>query len=126
MKRWKVAISLAILAALVGPLVAGTWKLKPGQWRPLLADEHQRITRMAAETTNCTHFSRPETEIGKAICTIMLSDMHAGGRYESGDRITWRYAERNLAVMAASFIFVLIAAMVLPTIGARYLAWLKR
>jgi len=27
-KRWKVAISLALAAALVGPLVTGTWKLR--------------------------------------------------------------------------------------------------
>jgi hypothetical protein len=94
-KRWKVAISLAIIAALVGPLVTGTWKLKPGGWHPLPVDERERIAKMATETDNCTHFSPPETEIGKAICAILLSDLHAGGRYESGERITWRYVAKT-------------------------------
>jgi hypothetical protein len=78
-KRWKVAISLAVVAALVGPLVTGTWKLRPSGWHPLPIDERAHIAKMATETDNCTHFSPPETEIGKAICAILLSDLHAGG-----------------------------------------------
>jgi hypothetical protein len=95
-KRWKVAISLAIVAALVGPLATGTWRLRPGGWHPLPVDERERIAKMATETNNCTHFSPQENEIGKAICTILLSDLHSGGRYESGEHITWRYAAKNL------------------------------
>jgi hypothetical protein len=125
-KRWKVAISLAIVAALVGPLVTGTWKLRSGGWHPLPVDERERIAKMATETDNCTRFSPPETEIGKAICTILLSDLHAGGRYESGERITWRYVAKNLELMAGAFLFVFLAAMILPGLGARYWAWLNR
>ena len=125
MKRWKVAISLAIVAALVGPLVTGTWKLKPaGGIR--CPDERERIAKMARETDNCTHFPPPETELGKAICTILLSDLHSGGLYESGERITWRYVAKNLELMAGAFVFVFLAAMILLALGARYWAWLKR
>src|SRR5216684_6733079 len=111
-KRWKVAISLAIVAALVGPLVTGTWKLKPGGWHPLPVDERERIAKMATETDNCTHFPPPETELSKAICTILLSDLHSGGRYESGERITWHYVTKNLELMAGAFVFVFLGAMI--------------
>jgi hypothetical protein len=114
MKRWKVAISLAIVAALVGPLVTGTWKLRPGSWHPLPVDERERIAKMATETDNCTHFPPPETELSKTICTILLSDLHAGGRYERGERITWRYVAKNLELMAGAFCLVFLAAMILP------------
>jgi hypothetical protein len=43
-----------------------------------------------------------------------LSDLHAGGRYESGERITWRYAAKNLELMAGAFLFMFLAAMILP------------
>jgi hypothetical protein len=126
MRRWKVAISLAIVAALVGPLVTGTWKLRPGAWHPLPTDERERIVKMATETDNCTHFSPSETELGKTICTILLSDLHAGGRYESGERITWRYVAKNIELMVGAFFFTFLAAMILQALGARYWAWLKR
>jgi hypothetical protein len=125
-KRWKVAISLAIVAALVGPLVTGTWKLKPSGWHPVPVDERERIAKMATETDNCTNFPPPETELSKVICTILLGDLHSGGRYESGERITWRYVAKNLELMAGAFVFVFLAAMILLALGARYWAWLKR
>ena len=125
-KRWKVAISLAIVAALAGPLVMGTWKLKPGGWHPLPVDERERIAKMAIQTDRCTHFPPSETELSKAICTILISDLDAGGRYESGERITWRYVAKNLELMAGAFGFMFLAAMILQALGARYWAWLKR
>jgi hypothetical protein len=125
-KRWKVAISLAIAAALVGPLVTGTWKLRSGGWHPLPLDERERISKMASETDNCTHFSPSDTEIGKTICVILLRDLQAGGRYESGERITWRYVAKNLELMAAAFVLVFLGALILPALGSRYWAWLKR
>jgi hypothetical protein len=125
-KRWKLAISLAILAALAAPIVAGTWKPRSGEWHSLPIDERNSISKMATETDNCTHFSPQDTDIGKTICTILLSDLHAGGRYESGEKITWRYVAKNLQLMAGTFLLVFLAAMVLPSIGARYWIWLNR
>jgi hypothetical protein len=115
-KRWKLAISLAVVAALAGPLVTGAWKLRPGGWHPLPVDERERIAKMATETENCTRFSPQDTEIGKTICMILLSDLHAGGRYESGERITWHYLAKNLEVMTGAFLFVFLAAMILPAL----------
>ena len=88
--------------------------------------ERERIAKMATETDNCTRFSPPETEIGKAICTILLSDLHSGGRYESGEQITWRYVAKNLELMAMAFFSVFLSAMILSALGARYWAWLQR
>jgi uncharacterized membrane protein len=125
-KRWKLAVSLAVVAALAAPLATGAWKLRPGGWQPLPTDERDRIVKMAAETDNCAHFSPEDTDLGKTICTILLSDLHAGGRYESGERVTWRYIARNLELMAGAFVFVFLGAMILLALGARYWAWLKR
>ena len=125
MRLWKLATSLAVVAALAAPLVMGTWTLKAGGWHPLPAAERDQIAKMAAETNNCTHFSPQDTEIGKTICTVLLRDLHSGGRYESGDRITWTFVVKNLEVMAGTFLFVFLAAMILPALGARYWAWLK-
>ena len=126
MKRWKLAISLAVVAALVAPLMTGTWKLRPGRWSPLPVDERASIVKMATETDNCTHLSPQDSEIGKRICMILLCDLHAGGRYESGERITWRYVVKNLELMAEVFVFVFLAGMILPALGAWYWAWLRR
>jgi uncharacterized membrane protein len=125
-KRWKLAISFAVVAALACPLATGAWKLKSGGWHPLPVDERERIAKMATETDNCTHFSPQDTELGKTICTILLSDLHAGGRYESGERVTWRYVVKNLELMAGAFLFVFLAAMIVPALGTRYWAWLNR
>jgi hypothetical protein len=57
---------------------------------------------------------------------ILLSDLHAGGRYESGERITWRYIAKNLEMMAGAFFLVFLAAMILPALAVRYWRWLKR
>ncbi len=107
-------------------MVTGTWRLQPGGWRQLPVNERERIAKMAKETDNCTHFPLPETDLGKTICTILLSDLHAGGRYESGERITWRFVAKNLELMVGAFVFVFLAAMILPSLGTRYWAWLKR
>jgi hypothetical protein len=40
--------------------------------------------------------------------------------------MTRSYVAKNLEVMAGAFLFVFLAAMILPALGARYWAWLKR
>jgi hypothetical protein len=75
----------------------GTWKLKPGGWQPLPVDEREKIAQMAAETDNCTHDVSPKTEYSDTICIVLLSELHAGGHDESGERITWPYVAKNLA-----------------------------
>lgn len=124
-KLWKLAISLAVVAALAAPLVMGTWKLRPGGWHSLPGAERDQITKMATETDNCTHFSSTDTELGKTICTMLLRDLHSGGRYESGERVTWPYVAKNMELMAGTFLLVFLAVMILPAVGARYWAWLK-
>ena len=70
MKRWKIASSLALPAAVVLSLVAGTWKLKPSGWHPLTVHERDSIVAMAKSTSNCTQFKSSDAEAGKLICTI--------------------------------------------------------
>jgi hypothetical protein len=43
----------------------------------------------------------------------LLSDLHTGGRYERGERITWRYVAKNLELMVGAFVFVFLGAMIL-------------
>jgi hypothetical protein len=56
----------------------------------------------------------------------LVGDLRHGGRYESGERITWRYVAKNLEVMATAFVFVFFAAMILQALGLRYWGWLRR
>jgi hypothetical protein len=125
-KRWKVAISLAIAAALIAPLSMGTWRLNPGGWRALIPDERERLARMATETDNCAHLTPPITEDSEGICMILLSDLHAGGHYESGERITWGYVGKNAKLMGMASVLTFLAAMILPSLGKRYWVWLKK
>ena len=85
MKRWKVAISLAVLATLVGPLVTGTWKLAPRGWRPLPVDERERIAEVEAHggvSEIEVEFLRP-TLLGSV--TVAAKAVHDGdGRVMDG------------------------------------------
>ena len=43
MKRWKVALSLAVIAAIAVPVLAGTWQLDPGKWVALTKSDTDDI-----------------------------------------------------------------------------------
>jgi hypothetical protein len=114
-RRWKLAFSLGIVAAIVAPLAMGTWKLKPGGWQPLPLADRDRIAVMARDTRDCKQFPPSETELSKHICAVLLSDLRAGGRYESGEKITGRYVQRNLLWAGGGFVLVFVSVMIIPS-----------
>jgi hypothetical protein len=125
MKIWKLALSLALIAAIATPFLTGTWRLHHGQWVALTYDQRERVSAMLQETRNCTSFPKEE-EYRSAICTVMRSVLVDGGSWQTGEKIGWRYLARNAAVMVAAFILVFVVTLVLVPTARRYWRWLNR
>jgi hypothetical protein len=55
MKRWKVAISVAVVGAAAAPFILGTYKMRPTHEiaAPLSADRRERIEQELQHTNNC-------------------------------------------------------------------------
>jgi hypothetical protein len=124
MKRWKLALSLAVVAALAVPGLAGTWRLAPGKWVDLTTSQKQRIARHVEQTNNCTTFSG-ESEYEEMICRIGREQLSDGGVWYPPERVTAKYLTTNLFVSAGAFIATFALVMFGPPIGRRYLVWLR-
>src|SRR4029453_8814231 len=59
MKQWKLALSLAILGAIVAPFCTQTVKMRPPKETgiPLTKDEKERISAEMSKTSNCRAIS---------------------------------------------------------------------
>lgn len=125
MKRWKLAISLAVVAAIAVPALAGTWRLAPGGWIKLTADQRESIASFVEKTKNCTSFVN-EGEYTRSICAVMRSQLASGGTWQPAGRVTLRYVATNLSVAAAAFALTFVLVMFGPPVGRRYLAWLRK
>jgi hypothetical protein len=117
MKTWKVALSLAVIAAIAAPAIAGTWRLEPGRWVDLTEGEKQRFSNFIERNDNCTYRS-PEW----IYCTTAQELLSAGGQYYPPEQVTWKYLARNFYVSGGAFVLVFALVM----IGPRYVAWLRR
>ncbi len=114
-KQWKVALSLAILAAIAAPFVTHTVRMRPTTetWIPLTQDEKERISAELSKTSNCRTLSeqfdakksmsnKPSVEdfmdvISRdSICRDQLKSLELGGYVESHPSIL-KYAAFNLA-----------------------------
>src|SRR5262245_49830269 len=126
MRRWKLALSLALVAALIAPFVAGTWKLREGRWVPLSAEDKASFSSLVEETKGCTSFPPDKSDYAESICTVVSSTLRAGGQWDSGERMDWRYVAKNLRPMIAAFCLTFLLAMILPSIGSHYWSWLRR
>ena len=127
MKRWKLALSLAVVAAIIVPALAGTWRHASGHWVNLAADQKQSISAMVEETNDCASFVN-KGEYTRSICLAMRSELYNGGHWEPAEHVTPKYLATNLFVRAAGFVLAFALVMVRPNppIGRRYLAWLRR
>jgi hypothetical protein len=106
MKRWKLAISLAVVAAIAVPLLAGTWRLAEGKWEGGAGAEAEY---------DC--FLRWK-KLGED-CSIELGVWHP-------PEVTWSYLATNLLVSAGAFALTFALVMIVPPIGHRYWLWLRR
>ena len=125
MKNWKLALSVAVVAAISVPGVAGTWRLAPGKWIKLTADEMQSISDWVEETNGCTSFVN-EGEYTRSICTVMRNSLSSGGHWRPAERVTPKYLATNFFVSAGAFALTFVVVMMGPPIGRRYLAWLQK
>jgi hypothetical protein len=65
MKRWKVAISLAVAAAIVTPAATGVWRLAPARWVDLTTSQKERIWNYLGQTKSCTLLKRGDIDEAK-------------------------------------------------------------
>src|SRR4029434_2621968 len=130
-KQWKVALSLAILAAIAPPFVTHTVRMRSTTetWIPLTQDEKERISAELSKTSNCRTLSeqfdakknmgiKPSVEdfmdvISRdSICRDQLKSLELGAYVESHPSIL-KFAAFNLASALAGFGIVFGAAMVI-------------
>ena len=125
MRRWKLALSLAVVAALAVPALAGTWRLAPGKWIDLTASQKRRISKLVEQTNDCTTFV-DDDEIERISCRVSQRQLADGGVLYPPERITPKYIATNVFTAATAFALTFAVVMFGPLIGRRYLAWLRR
>src|SRR5437660_9457798 len=116
MRKWKLALSLAVIVAVAVPALAGTWRLAPGKWIDLTASEKRRISNRMEQTNNCTTFA-DDDEIDRISCWIMQRRLADGGVLYPPERITPKYIATNVVTAAAAFALMFAAVMLGPPIG---------
>jgi hypothetical protein len=140
MKKWKVALSLAVIAAIAVPALAGTWQLAPRRWVDLTVSQRGSMASNLLLTRDCTDFrdvddtplenevlsSTSRKSVLEIICPGMLKTYTEGGSWHPPERVSWAYVVRNLRVAAIAFGLTFALAMVIPVIARRYWQWLRR
>ena len=126
MKRWKVALSLAVIAAIAVPVLAGTWQLDPGKWVALTKSDTDDIWK-DLRVDYCPDIGR----VGRVACLNdreKLKERAVYGGYwdRPPERFTWRHVVKNLAVAASAFGVAFALVMVIRAITRRYWQWLWR
>ena len=122
MRTWKVALSLAVVAAIAAPAIAGTWRLAPGRWHDLTEGQKQRLSNQMRETKDCTYFTEEDKTMGYSLCKLLQRQLENGGQYYPPEQVTSEYLARNFYMSAGAFALVFALAM----IGPWYVAWLRR
>jgi hypothetical protein len=119
-RRWKIAIPLAVVGALTAPFVFGTWKMRPTSetWVPLTADQKAKLGTYMQNTDNCRTF---EAAFGdKVFCDMELAKLRAGGEYQYLYLSAPKYWTLNVATALGAFIAVFGLTFLLPDLVRRY------
>jgi hypothetical protein len=131
MRRWKIALSLAIVGALAAPFVFRAYKARPtySVWVPLTSQEKETL----ASSLQSSNFCRRETGsiVVDFVCRREKEKFEQGGDYEY--RSDWqKYFAMNVGVAAATFVSVfgltfLISMLVrgVASLIRRYWEWLS-
>ena len=123
MRRWKVAISLAAVAAVAAPFVFGTWKHQPTSemWIPLTEAQRQRLESYLKERNYCRNLNDPNL-IDQVCAGYALKPLKEGGEWITvSDPHPFKYLALNLVVVIVGYAGIFGLAMVLPTI----VRWLR-
>jgi hypothetical protein len=136
MRQWKIAFSLAIVAAIAAPLVLGTYKSQPyfawlpvpyvSGFRPLTAEQREETTAYLARLNNCREFETiPIGDIPDEgmRCFEQIGLLRNGEYYSHFSEP--RYLALNAAAAVAGFVSIFGLAMVLPALVRRYWRWLS-
>jgi hypothetical protein len=125
MKRWKIALSLAVAASIAVPGLGGTWRLAPAHWVDLTDSQKQRIANELKQTDNCRHFS-DEGEYTRLVRLSGMKELADGGVYYPAQRATPEYFMKLFLQSIGAFGLTFAFAMIGPPIWRQYLAWLRR
>jgi hypothetical protein len=129
MKQRKIAISLAVVAAVAVPFVFHTYKEGPtGKvWVSLTTENRKLYTARLMETNNCQtleDYGRADVRNLLESCRLQQKALEAGGYYVSG-RSMPVYLTLNAAVAAVAFVVIFGLTYLLPALARRYWRWLN-
>jgi hypothetical protein len=122
MKRWKLALSLAVVTAIAVPALAGTWRLAPAKWVEFTAAQKKRVEDYMEKTKYCTVL--PDAD--EAFCWIMRNRLGEDGIWYPPERVTPTYLAKNFFTIGGTFVLTFALVMLVPTVGRHYLAWLRK
>jgi hypothetical protein len=136
MRRWKVALSLALLGAVAMPFVWGTWQKRYTVVRlvPLSAEQKIDIADYLKEKDYCRDMERRlrEEPWGKTLglakevnaCQEKAGELQRGGNYHEFPSPR-DFLIFNALAAIAGFMLVFSLTMLLPPLARRYWKWLK-
>lgn len=151
MKQLKIAISLAVIAAIATPFASGTYEAEPFSktFVPLSKEGDARIRAYLAKTDNCkTHletviegegslFNEPapqnwialvpkfnEVPPALSVCKHNLELWRTGGYVRYGFSLS-KYLAINAAAVVAAFAVVFGSSYLFLALGRRYWRWLN-
>lgn len=119
-RRWKIALPVAVVVAIAAPFVFGTWKMQTTSetWVPLIADQKAKLDTYMQNTENCRAFEAASGD--KDFCNMELEKLRAGGEYQYLYLSRAKYFALNVAVALGAFIAVFCLAFFLPGLSRRY------
>lgn len=117
-RRLKMAIPVAVVAAIAAPFVFGTWKPTSETWLPLAVDQKAKLERYMQSTENCQTFEAASGD--KDFCQMELEKLRAGGQYQYVYISTPKYFALNSAAVLGAFIGVFGLTFLLPGLVRRY------
>ncbi len=138
-KPWKIAASLAAIAAVAAPFVVGTWQPRSNaeRWIALTAEERANLLAEMDRSKNCRFYETQveardvlgltvdPTDVSRAmLCHQQQDALREGGRLEQYFSVP-RYLAGNGLAALAGFIGVFALAMMLPGAFRRYRQWLR-
>jgi hypothetical protein len=119
MKQRKIAISLAVIGAIVAPFVLHTYKINYPRWqtwRPLIDAEQMKV--------NLARCSSAELSDEGSSCQWHRKALDDGGYYAPEPSVVL-YLLLNMAVAVAGFVIVFGLSYLLPALTRRYWRWLN-
>jgi hypothetical protein len=84
MRRWKVALSLAVVGALVAPFVFRTYKVRPPSvqtWVPMTEEVKAGVIAYMKETNNCQDLVDRGIDPALELCRAEQRMLNEGGGY---------------------------------------------